>query len=340
MVEDITIDYGKNKLIDEIKEENVLFNYEFFNVFAKVEKIVDDIILKGKILNKEYSWRILKDQIKETNINLEVLFAKEQMNRLEKYIGKSYDIEKDELYKKMIIEIAVKYNINSKYTSFITVNEREDKILDVPEYQNISLSNRFEVSRDMVFRKRMSASVSAVVCCDMMIMEDVYSEKCMVPTSDFASYKKKVIKFFKKNQDNLIVKKIKNNEKLNEFEIKELERILLDDLGSDTEYQDAYGDKNVVEVVRSIVGLDKDCVYKMFEKYLNDSRLNEIQKQFVKMLMEYLIKNGVFDYAELNEEPFASLGESIADIFDGNIKIFREIKKDIELININGGKMV
>ena len=77
---------------------------------------------------------------------------------------------------------------------------------------------------------------------------------------------------------------------------------------------------------------------KIFEKYLNDSRLNEIQKQFVKKLMEYLIKNGVLDYAELCEETFFDLGESVADIFDGNIKIFREIQKDINEINKNGGK--
>lgn len=43
MVEDIQVDYGQNKLVDEIKEENSLFNYEFFNVFAKIEEIKDDI---------------------------------------------------------------------------------------------------------------------------------------------------------------------------------------------------------------------------------------------------------------------------------------------------------
>ena len=58
MVEDIQVDYGQNKLVDEIKEENSLFNYEFFNVFAKIEEIKDDIDLKGKILGKEYTWNI------------------------------------------------------------------------------------------------------------------------------------------------------------------------------------------------------------------------------------------------------------------------------------------
>ncbi len=144
LVEDLKIDYGKNKLIDEIREEKCLFNYEFFNVFAEIEKLEDDIILKGKIQNKEHTWKIKKENIKTTNVDVEVLFAKQQMDRLEEYIRNSNDKEKVENYKKMIVELSEKYNINSKYTSFITINERENKILDVPIYQETPLSNAFE----------------------------------------------------------------------------------------------------------------------------------------------------------------------------------------------------
>lgn len=143
MVENIQVDYGQNKLVDEIKEENSLFNYEFFNVFAKIEEIKDDIELKGKILGKEYTWKIAKEEITNTDVDLEVLFAKQEIERLEDYIKNTYDYEKIENYKKMIIDIAVKYNINSEYTSFITVYERENKLLDVPQYQETTLSNKF-----------------------------------------------------------------------------------------------------------------------------------------------------------------------------------------------------
>lgn len=143
MVENIQVDYGQNKLVDEIKEENSLFSYEFFNVFAKIEEIKDDIKLKGKILGKEYTWKIAKEEITNTDVDLEVLFAKQEIERLEDYIKNTYDYEKIENYKKMIIDIAVKYNINSEYTSFITVYERENKLLDVPQYQETTLSNKF-----------------------------------------------------------------------------------------------------------------------------------------------------------------------------------------------------
>ena len=143
LLEELTIDYGNNKIIDEIREEKCLFNYEFFNVFAKVEKLQDDIQLKGKILDKEYIWKINKESINTTDVDLEVLFAKQEIDRLEEYIRNTYEDDKIENYKKMIIELSEKYNINSKYTSFITVYERKDKLLEVPKYQETKLSSKF-----------------------------------------------------------------------------------------------------------------------------------------------------------------------------------------------------
>lgn len=143
LVEELTIDYGNNKVIDEIREEKCLFNYEFFNVFAKVEKLQDDIQLKGKILDKEYTWKINKETIKNTDVDLEVLFAKQEMDRLEEYIRNIHDYGQTENYRNMIIELSEKYNINSKYTSFITIYERENKLFEVPRYQETKLSNEF-----------------------------------------------------------------------------------------------------------------------------------------------------------------------------------------------------
>ena len=143
LLEKLEVDYGTNKIIDEIREEKCLFNYEFFNVFAKIEKLEDDIQLKGKILDKEYIWKINKGNINNTKVDLEILFAKQEMERLEEYIRNTYEDDKIENYKKMIIELSEKYNINSKYTSFLTVYERKDKLLEVPKYQEIKLSKKF-----------------------------------------------------------------------------------------------------------------------------------------------------------------------------------------------------
>ena len=151
LLEEIKIDYGNNTLLNEIREEKCLFNYEFFNVFAEIEQLKDDIQLKGKILDKEYVWKINKDEINNTNVDLEVLFAKQEMERLEEYIRNTYEDDKIENYKKRIIELSEKYNINSKYTSFITVYERKDKLLEVPKYQETKLSSKF--AKDAIMNK-------------------------------------------------------------------------------------------------------------------------------------------------------------------------------------------
>ena len=132
LLENITVDYGNNKLLDEIKEDNALFNYEFFNVFTKIKELKGDIVLKGQIMNKEYSWTIKKEEVVSTDVDLEVIFAKIEIERLEEYIRNTNDRQKADNYKEMIIELAEKYNINSKYTSFISVYERENKIFEVP----------------------------------------------------------------------------------------------------------------------------------------------------------------------------------------------------------------
>mgnify|MGYP002551699893 CR=1 FL=1 len=171
LLEELTIDYGNNRVIDEIREEKCLFNYEFFNVFAKIEKLQDDIQLKGKILDKEYVWKVNKESIDNTDVDLEVLFAKQEMDRLEEYIRNTYDDEKIENYKKMIIELSEKYNINSKYTSFITVYEREDKLLEVTKYQETKLSHKF--FREALINGAWNMKMASV--CDMA---DDYEEEC------------------------------------------------------------------------------------------------------------------------------------------------------------------
>lgn len=144
ILEDLTIDYGNNKLLEDIQESNTLFNYEFFNVFAKIEQLNDDITLRGRILDSEYSWKINKDSIVRTEVDLETIYAKEEIDELERYVRFSEnrgDGDTEGLIE-AIIEIAEKYNINSKYTSFITVYERDSKIKEMPIYQETTLSSK------------------------------------------------------------------------------------------------------------------------------------------------------------------------------------------------------
>ncbi|MBQ8548543.1 MAG: hypothetical protein IJ427_08595, partial [Lachnospiraceae bacterium] len=56
--------------------------------------------------------------------------------------------------------------------------------------------------------------------------------------------------------------------------VKDLERIMFEELGSNKEYVEAFGNKHVMEVVRNMVGLAPETASEIFSKYINDNRLN------------------------------------------------------------------
>lgn len=150
---------------------------------------------------------------------------------------------------------------------------------------------------------------------------------------NYESYRKKVEKFFEGNLDNLTVYKIRHNQRLNETEKKELEE-MFQSLGNNAEYEKAYPEKSLIEVVRSIVGLDEETANEIFAKYINDSRLNSKQIEFVKMLIRYVKRNGIISLKTLTDTPFNSLG-AVSEVFEDNVEVFQLIKKDIENINEN-----
>ena len=170
-------------------------------------------------------------------------------------------------------------------------------------------------------------------------LNDVDEEYVYVSTgNNFSNYKKKLEKFLMGNMENVIIWKIRHNIRLTEQDKENLEKILFEELGNNKEYAEAFGDTNIIKAVRNIVGLDKSVASDIFYKYINDNRLNMKQIQFVKLLVDYVIKNGTIDMQKLTEQPFKNVGE-VYDLFGNNIDLFKEIREDIESINENAEKL-
>ena len=170
-------------------------------------------------------------------------------------------------------------------------------------------------------------------------LNDIDEEYVYVSTgNNFTNYRRKVEKFLTGNLENVIVWKIRHNIRLTEQDKENLEKILFEELGNNKEYAETFGDTNIIKAVRNIVGLDKNVVSDIFYKYINDNRLNMKQIQFVKLLIDYVIKNGTIDMQKLTEQPFKNVGE-VYDLFGNNIDLFKEIREDIESINENAEKL-
>ncbi len=164
---------------------------------------------------------------------------------------------------------------------------------------------------------------------------EINENGAMYNSNDLKDYKKKVEHYLKEHKDELAIYKLRNNKKLTKEDMKTLERILWKDLGSKAEYEKEYGNTPVTKLVRKIVGLQREAANEAFSKFLSEENLNVIQIRFVKLIVDYIVANGIIeDNRVLMEEPFRSLG-SITSLFKDNINDAREIMNVITDIKNN-----
>ncbi|MDK2788424.1 MAG: type restriction enzyme subunit [Epulopiscium sp.] len=164
---------------------------------------------------------------------------------------------------------------------------------------------------------------------------DVKEGEAIYSINDLKDYRKKVEHYLKEHGDVLAIYKLRNNKRLTESDLKELERILWNELGTKSDYEKEFKDTPVTKLVRKIVGLDRNAANEAFSKFLSDERLNVNQTRFVKLIIDYIVANGMIeDKSVFMEEPFRSLG-SITSIFKDHMDYAKSIMDVIDEINRN-----
>lgn len=154
-------------------------------------------------------------------------------------------------------------------------------------------------------------------------------------TNDLKNYRKKVEFYLKEHQDNIAIYKIRNNKKLSEGDLKELEKILWNELGSKADYENEYGDTPIGKLIRKIVGVDRAAVNEAFSEFLSEERLNSNQIKFVRLIIDYIVANGnIDDNSLLMQEPFRSIG-SITALFKDDMGTAKQILNVVEEIKKN-----
>ena len=134
--------------------------------------------------------------------------------------------------------------------------------------------------------------------------------------------------------DDIAIAKLKTNVPLTAEDVRSLERILWNEIGTKQDYEAEYGQKPLGEFVREIVGLDMNAAKEAFARYLNDTSLDDRQIYFVNQVVEYIVQNGMMkDLAVLQETPFTDRG-SIAEVFT-DLSLWMDIRQTIESITAN-----
>ena len=156
---------------------------------------------------------------------------------------------------------------------------------------------------------------------------------------ELTNYRKKVEYYLKEHEDNISVYKLRNNKKLSQTDMNELERILWNELGSKDDYIKEYGDTPIGLLVRKIVGVDRTALNEAFSKFLSDEKLNINQIRFVNLIIDYIVENGnIEDNSVLMNEPFKSLG-SITVLFKDDIGKARELMNVVTEIRENSAML-
>ncbi|OOM14658.1 DEAD/DEAH box helicase family protein [Clostridium saccharobutylicum] len=172
---------------------------------------------------------------------------------------------------------------------------------------------------------------------DMIIAEE--SNDAIYNANDLKNYRKKVEYYLKQHDNELSIFKLKNNKQLTEQDLKTLEIIMWEELGTKEDYKKEFGEMPVNKLVRQMVGLDRTIANEMFSEFLNGQNLNSKQIHFVKLIIDYVVANGLIDDNRiLMEDPFRTVG-SLAVLFKDNMNDAKnimskvaEIKKNAEII--------
>ncbi|HAT4332811.1 DEAD/DEAH box helicase family protein [Clostridium perfringens] len=196
------------------------------------------------------------------------------------------------------------------------------------------MENVREDLRDLIkYLEKSTQGIYYTEFSDSIISEESHSS--MYNVNDLKSYRKKVEFYLKEHKDELAIYKLRNNKKLTEQDIQTLERVLFNELGSKEEYEKEYGKTPVTQLVRKILGLDRNAANEAFSEFLNNQSFNSSQIHFVKLIVDYIVKNGfIEDNRVLTEDPFRSVG-SIIDLFANNVDERTKLIKTINEIREN-----
>ncbi|WP_279095823.1 DEAD/DEAH box helicase family protein [Lactobacillus taiwanensis] len=282
---------------------------------------------------KELSPLILPDNDEPNALRFDALVYKMEIAKMSQ-----------ESYGRLKIDLCNKISKLSDLMTIPQVKEKKDLIKEIlqPEYVETTdvkdLEHIRQSIRDLIQYLPKKGTVYYTNFADTVL--DLTIHDAELETDTLKNYKAKAEFYIKQHQSENLMVKIRDNEPLSNHDLKELESILWQKLGSKEEYQKEIGNKAPGEFVRSIVGLDMHAAKKAFNKYLDTVTLNKQQIYFINEIIEYIVKNGTLtDMHVLQESPFTNQG-SISELFESDITIWLKVKTAIDEINSNAGVVV
>ena len=137
-------------------------------------------------------------------------------------------------------------------------------------------------------------------------------------TPTIKPYRQRVMEYLQQHlQDNGILQKIYHLEILQESDIRELEHIFWQELGTHEEYEQAitipFG-TNIAAFLRTIIGIDQEAALKKYRELVHGADLTRMQEEYLRTIIRYVCQNGDIRTEILaNRQPFNSI--NVAGLF-------------------------
>ena len=151
--------------------------------------------------------------------------------------------------------------------------------------------------------------------------------------NQLVNYNKRVEQYLEDFKNNDVIKRLKNNHPLSLNDIKYLEKVLWDELGTKEEYTETYGKIPLLKMVSKIIGMDREAVEKEFSEFLSDENLNSNQINFVRHIVDYIAQNGSIDKEKLQEFPIVNKFGGVGELFKNKTDVLIEIIGAVEKVN-------
>jgi len=141
---------------------------------------------------------------------------------------------------------------------------------------------------------------------------------------DIRTYRERVTDYLERNMTRPVIQRLRTLSPLLPGDVAELERILWHELGTRADYEAEGYAGSLAGFVRQLVGLDDDAVMEKFGAFLDGTRLNFRQQEFVSDIVDFIRQNGEIAPRDLAEsDPFAE--------FDVN-EVFLDRPKELDEI--------
>ncbi|MBU3103921.1 DEAD/DEAH box helicase family protein [Clostridium gasigenes] len=331
------------------------------------KELLDELITSVKALNEDsYIVRMNLNYVhKYKNENLWTTIGTKAQSDIREYIAPLItSLTDDELAKRfdlVMYNIQLSYlqsnNANRGIKSVMDTAEQLSKLGTIPQVQaqkyviEKAMTEAFWESADIFeldevrielrelikYIEKSGQTIYYTNFEDIIIAEG--KNESMYNANNLKDYKRKVEHYLKGHKDELAIFKLRNNKKLTKKDIETLEEILLTQLGNPSDYQKEFGDTPVSQLVRKVVGLEREAANEAFSEFLSNESFNTKQIHFVKLIIDYVVKNGfIEDNSVLMEDPFRTVG-SIIDLFENNIEDRNNLIKTINEIKANASEV-